>query len=207
METADRLTVYADYICPFCFLGHVSLSRYRAQRDEPLTVEWHPFDLRADERGPDGELDQDRQSGKDEDYFAEVRENVSRIADRYEVEMARTVARDIDSRPAQLVSVYVQMEHPDKWQQFDANVYDALWREDRDISDPSVVRSIARDVGLDGDAIRGALDDPMIERRLEDQFEAARLKGISGVPTFVAGDHTARGAVPPTHLRRLVEGK
>jgi len=45
-ETADRLTIYADYVCPFCYLGTRSLAQYREGRDEPLAVEWHPFDLR-----------------------------------------------------------------------------------------------------------------------------------------------------------------
>ena len=43
-ETVDRIEIYADYVCPFCYLGTRSLAQYCERRDEPLVVEWHPFD-------------------------------------------------------------------------------------------------------------------------------------------------------------------
>jgi predicted DsbA family dithiol-disulfide isomerase len=39
-----------------------------------------------------------------------------------------------------------------------------------------------------------------------ERFEAAKQRGITGVPTFAYDGHAARGAVPPEHLRRLIEG-
>lgn len=205
-DSSETVTVYADYVCPFCYLGRESLSRYRDEREEPPNVDWHPFDLRARQRGPDGEIDESIETGKDEAYYEEARQNVRRLADEYDVEMELDLARDVDSRNAQLASVFVQMEHPDDWLAFDRAIYDALWREGRDIGDPDVLADLADDVGLEPDAVLGALDDPMVERRLEDQFEAARIRGITGVPTFVSGEHSVRGAVPPAQLRRLVEG-
>jgi predicted DsbA family dithiol-disulfide isomerase len=205
-DPPERITVYADYVCPFCYLGRESLSRYQATRDGRLELEWHPFDLRADERATDGSIDPDAQSGKDDAYYADARRNVRRLADEYDVEMTQDLARDVDSRNAQLASVHVRMEAPDEWLAFDEALYDALWRDGRDIGDPDVLAGVAADVGLDPGQIETALSDPMVERRLEDRFEAARLRGVSGVPTFVYGDHTVRGAVPPSQLRRLVEG-
>jgi predicted DsbA family dithiol-disulfide isomerase len=38
------------------------------------------------------------------------------------------------------------------------------------------------------------------------EFAAAQRRGVTGVPTFVADGHAARGAVPPEQLERLVEG-
>ena len=62
-ETTDRIEIYADYVCPFCYLGTRSLEQYREGRDEPLTVEWHPFDLRHGKRNPDGSIDQEVDDG------------------------------------------------------------------------------------------------------------------------------------------------
>lgn len=204
--STERLTVYADYVCPFCFLGREALSRYQETRGEPVPIDWHPFDLRAGQRAPDGTIDPDADTGKDDAYFEEARANVRRLADRYDVDMTLDLARDVDSRPAQLASVHVQMERPDDWLAFDRAIYDALWRDGRDIGDLAVLADLAADVGLDPEAVRAALDDPAVERRLDDQFEAARLQGVTGVPTFVYGQHSVRGAVPPDQLRRLVEG-
>jgi predicted DsbA family dithiol-disulfide isomerase len=201
-----RITVYADYVCPFCYLGRESLAQYREDREAPVEVDWHPFDLRSRQRGTDGEIDESIDSGKDEDYYEEARQNVRRLADEYGVEMTLDLAREVDSRNAQLASVHVQMDEPENWLGFDRAIYDALWQDGRDIGDPDVLADLAEGVGLEPDEIRAALEDPMVERRLDDQFEAARLRGITGVPTFVYGEHSARGAVPPAQLRRLVEG-
>jgi len=56
-DTDDRITVYSDYICPFCYLGRRSLESYRDGRENDLEIDWRPFDLRSNERGPDGEID------------------------------------------------------------------------------------------------------------------------------------------------------
>ncbi len=80
----DEITVYSDYVCPFCYLGRESLRRYQATREEPLAIDWHPFDLRSNERRPDGSIDHSVDDGKDESYFEQARENVRRLQERYE---------------------------------------------------------------------------------------------------------------------------
>jgi len=35
---------------------------------------------------------------------------------------------------------------------------------------------------------------------------AAQRQGVTGVPTFAYDGHAARGAVPPAHLERLIDG-
>lgn len=205
-EESESITVYSDYVCPFCYLGRKSLEQYQETRDEPLDIEWHPFDLRAGQRGPDGELDPTVDSGKAEDYYAQARRNVERLQAEYGVEMELDIARDVDSLAAQRASIAVRMDHPDRWLAFDEAILAALWRDGRDIGDPAVLTDIAADVGLDPTEIREAIDDDLVASRLDDLFEAARARGITGVPTFVYGDHVARGAVPPEQLHRLVDG-
>lgn len=205
MSAVDRVTFYADYVCPFCFFGHLSLTRYREERSAPLKIEWHPFDLRAEQRGPNGALESPATDGHD-NAWEDDRDRVERLANRYDVNLAQPLAHDVDSWNAQLASVHVQMDHPTLWADFDASIYDALWKDGRNIGNPSVIVSIAADIGLDGEKIHAAIEDSLVERRLVDRFEAARLRSVKAVPTFVHGDQTVRGAVPPEHLRRVVEG-
>lgn len=203
----DAITVYADYVCPFCYLGRTSLQRYNEQREAPLEIDWRPFDLRAGKRTDDGEIDHGVDDGKDDEYFEQARQNVERLCEEYDVEMAQTLRRDVDSLPAQLASVGVEREYSyEDWLAFDEAVYDALWLEGRDVGDAEVLADVARDCGLDPDVVTGALDDEALREALSEAFDAARRAGITGVPTFVYGEHAARGAVPPEQLRRLVEG-
>ncbi|WP_049902662.1 DsbA family oxidoreductase [Halococcus agarilyticus] len=215
---ADTLTMYADYVCPFCYLGEASLEQYREGRDDPLDVEWHPFDLRSRERGPDGEIDPTADSGKDDEYYEQARENVRRLQEEYDVEMSLEIAEDVDSKHAQQAALFVREEYPEAFAAFHERVFDALWQDERDIGDPDVLAEIAADIDagdgptddegaeIDVDALRAAIDDPEREAALEERFREAQQTGVTGVPTFAYGGHAARGAVPPEHLRRLIEG-
>ena len=205
-DPVDRLELYADYVCPFCYLGKRSLDRYRGSREEPLAVDWQPFDLRRGKRTADGSIDHDVDDGKDEAYFQQARENVRRLQAEYDVEMAQELAIEVDSLPAQQASWYVSQEYPDRWDAFDEAIYDALWQDGRDVGDGDVLIALAEDVDLPTDEIRSAIDDDGLRAELEDRFAAAQQRGITGVPTFVHDGRAARGAVPPAHLERLLEG-
>ncbi|MDL5361693.1 DsbA family protein [Halalkalicoccus sp. NIPERK01] len=208
-ETAvqdEQLTIYADYVCPFCYLGRQSLAQYQATREDPIELDWHPFDLRSDKRGPDGEIDHSVDDGKDEEYFEQARENVRRLQEEYGVEMAQEIAREVDSLPAQAASLYVKEARPERWREFDEAIYDALWRDGRDIGDRDVLADVVEGVGLDPEGVLGASEDEGLRERLAEEFSAARERGVTGVPTFVYDGYAARGAVPPAQLERLVEG-
>ncbi|MFC6954498.1 DsbA family oxidoreductase [Halorubellus litoreus] len=201
------VTVYSDYVCPFCYLGRESLRQYQATRDESLEIDWRPFDLRSGQRGPDGEIDHSVDTGKDDDYFEQAKENVRRLQEKYDVEMDLDLATDVDSLDAQVASYYVK-GHDDyeTWPAFDEALLDALWQDGRDIGDESVLVDLAADAGVDPDEIRAALDDDALRAELEEQFRAAQQAGVTGVPTFAYDGYAARGAVPPEHIERLVEG-
>lgn len=209
METTeDRLLVYSDYVCPFCYLGRVSLATYRASTDGELSIEWHPFDLRSRKRGPDGEIDHSADDGKDEAYFDQVRENVARLREEYGADdmLGIDEVPDVDSLSAQVASSYVQEAHPDSWLEFDRAIFEALWIEGRDIGDTDVLADCATQVGLSPNEIHDAVGDDDRRESVFEQFADAHDRGVTGVPTFVYDGHSASGAVPPAQLERLVEG-
>jgi len=208
-ENEPEITVYSDYVCPFCYLGRLSLAEYQNSRETELGIEWHPFDLRSHKRGPDGDIDHSVEDGKDETYFDQVRTNVNRLRERYDADEMLDLddlPDEVDSLDAQAASLYVDREYPDRWLAFDEAVFEALWVEGRDIGDPDVLADLADSVGLDGEEIRSALADGELRRQLESAFRDAKHQGVTGVPTFAFDGYAARGAVPPEHLERLVEG-
>jgi predicted DsbA family dithiol-disulfide isomerase len=203
----DAITVYSDYVCPFCYLGRESLSRYQAGREDDLEIDWHPFDLRSNKRRPDGSIDHSVDDGKDDEYFEQAKENVRRLQERYDVEMTLEIAMEVDSLPAQLVSYRVKQQEPyETWLALDEALLAALWADGRDIGDEDVLVDIATEVGLDADTVHEALADEDLRAELTEQFDAAHERGITGVPTFAYEGYAARGAVPPEQLERLVEG-
>ena len=206
-QSVETITVYSDYVCPFCYLGRQSLARYRADRETELRIDWHPFDLRAGKRGPDGRVDHDADDGKDEDYYERARQNVRRLQAEYGVEMADDLRTDVDSLDAQVAAVAVREAYDyETWLAFDEGIFEALWQNGRDMGDADVLVDVAETASVDPGLVREAIADEGRRGAIRERFEAARQRGVTGVPTFVYGEHAARGAVPPEHLERLVEG-
>jgi len=205
---AETITVFSDYVCPFCYLGRRSLDEYQESREEELEIDWHPFDLRSNQRNDEGEVVRD--SGHDDDYYEQARENVERLQEEYGAdEMATTFAGDdVDSLDAQVASYYVRENHDyETWLDFDRALFAALWEDERDIGDVDVLADIADEVGIDADAVREAVADDDLRETVQTKFGEAHEMGITGVPTFAYDGYAARGAVPPEQLRRLVEGE
>lgn len=206
-DSEDRLTIYSDYVCPFCYLGRKSLDRYQGDHEEPIEIDWRPFDLRAQKRGPDGEIDETVDDGKDEAYFEQAKQNVQRLADQYDAEMALDLSRDVDSLNAQIASYHVKREYPyEQWLAFDIAILDALWEDGRDIGDPDVLADLAADVEFGPGEVRTAINDEDAATAVYEQFAAARRRGVTGVPTFEYGGYSARGAIPPEQIDRLIDG-
>ena len=207
-QQTEAITVYSDYVCPFCYLGRESLSRYQADRETPLEIDWQPFDLRSGKRTADGSIDHSVDDGKGDDYFEQAKESVRRLQEKYDVEMSLELATEVDSLNAQVASYYVKA-HDDyeTWLAFDEAIFAALWIDGRDIGSEAVLTDLASEVGIDPDEITAALDDEALRDEVTDAFVSAQQAGVTGVPTFASDGHAARGAVPPEHLQRLVEGE
>jgi 2-hydroxychromene-2-carboxylate isomerase len=63
--------------------------------------------------------------------------------------------------------------------------YTAYFVAGRDTSSPAVVVETARTVGVDGDALAKALEDPALKERAKREVDAAIAAGVFGSPFFV----------------------
>ena len=84
-----------------------------------------------------------------------------------------------------------------------ATLHDRLMELKGEITDVSLDQALA-EVGLDPAAIRPAMQDPEVDRRLAATRELAATLAISGTPTFVFDDRMVRGYLPLAQMRDLV---
>ena len=75
-------------------------------------------------------------------------------------------------------------------------LYRAYFVESRNIGDPEVLVDIAKKVGLPEDEARTVLLDRTFREAGDADGQKARRYGITGVPSFVAGDTKVVGAQP-----------
>jgi predicted DsbA family dithiol-disulfide isomerase len=87
--------------------------------------------------------------------------------------------------------------------------HDAMFRayfvEARDISRPEVLLEIAEQVGLPRAAAADVLEKRTFKAAVDADWKLSREYGITGVPTFVAGQRGVVGAQPYEVIERLVK--
>jgi predicted DsbA family dithiol-disulfide isomerase len=88
-------------------------------------------------------------------------------------------------------------------------IHDALFRayfvDARDIGDADTLVEIAASVGLPVDQAREVIEKRTHRAAVDADWEKSRRYGVTGVPTFVAGNQGVVGAQPYEVLEELVE--
>jgi predicted DsbA family dithiol-disulfide isomerase len=168
----DRgLVVFADYVCPFCYLAESVLQRLRA---EGTTVEPAAFELRP----PGTPLPSPDEAWLRAGWGSSV-EPLARelgVTMQYPAISTRTRKAHEAVAFARANGVMLEMHQA---------VYQAYWQDGRDIGRIDVLVEIGAGVGLDQGGLRVALDiDQWTERVRHDVQRAASL-ALGGVPAYV----------------------
>ena len=87
-------------------------------------------------------------------------------------------------------------------------IHDAMFRayfvDARNIGDPGVLVEVATSVGLPAERAREVIEKRTHQAAVDADWEKSRLYGVTGVPTFVAGNQAVVGAQPYEALEELV---
>jgi len=196
----DRLDVYSDVICPWCFIGKQHMQRaLRTLGDEGLTfaVTWRPYQLNPD-MPAGGVVRDDYQRAK----FGSLER--SRELDAQVVSAARAagieIRHDRMRRTPNTVDAHRLIRLADATGQQDA-VVDRLFQDyfvdGRDIGDRAVLLEAAEVAGLDRLAVEASLASGFGRAEVLAEDAAVRRAGVQGVPTFALNDYVLfSGAVP-----------
>jgi predicted DsbA family dithiol-disulfide isomerase len=88
-------------------------------------------------------------------------------------------------------------------------IHDALFRayfvDAKNIGDPEVLVGIAKSVGLPEAGAREVLEKRTFRAAVDADWEKSHEYGVTGVPTFVAGNRGVVGAQPYEALEELVK--
>ncbi|HSJ07546.1 MAG TPA: DsbA family protein [Longimicrobiales bacterium] len=184
----QRLVVFADYACPYCYLADTSLARLRRERG--MAVDAAAFELR-----PSGTP----LPAPDEPWLLEEWQRVVQpLADRLGVPM-RLPSFSTRTRKAHEAVAYAR-EHGAFPAMHEA-IFRAWWRHGRDIGRIDVLMEIGSSVGLDPMALRVALDIDQWAGRVEQDAATARRLGLTGVPAYLRYVEADDGAAADVELR------
>ncbi len=202
MTSNVRINVWSDYVCPFCYLEEPVLDRIRAEYGPSVDLQWRAFELRP---APVPTLDP---AGE---YLRTVWHQVVYPMARQRGMTLRLPPLQPRSRRALELAEFARAEG--RFDEVHHGIFKAFFEDGRDINDLETLVPIGTAAGLEGEAVRTALEQGHYRQRvIQDEREAAEL-GITAMPTIMVGradeslDETEviSGAQPYEVIRAAVE--
>jgi predicted DsbA family dithiol-disulfide isomerase len=193
------VTVFSDYICPFCYVGDARLDQLRAGYE--LDVNWCFFEIHPDnpaEGKPVEEL------GYPPEQWRSMMANLEQMARDDGLALApRTFTTN--SHSALLLAEATRSLAPHAFDALHKRLFEAYFAERQNIGDRDVLRSIAAECGIPESVVEQAWSDAEFEERLRSQCQRAAQIGVQGVPAYLFGRHIVSGAVPAETLFRVAD--
>lgn len=162
-------------------------------------MDWRGFELHPET--PEGGVDIARLFGPGQ--VEPMRQHMRRFAAQFGIEDVRQPDRLPNTR--RILAAAELARDEGRLDGFREAAMNAYWRDGADLEDESIVRTLARQVGLDPDRAAAAMDDPEYLARVDAVRRESIDAGVTGIPTFFIGDEVVVGCQPYPVLASAVE--
>ena len=177
--------VVSDVICPWCYLGKYRLDQAIASiSDVEVVIHWRPFFL--DPSIPPAGMDRHKYmvAKFGEERLKTLHDPLIKIGKEEGVPYHfDKITRTPNTLNAHRLIRWAALA--DKQQQLVSALFDAYWRDGRDIGDTGTLVDIAAASGLDGKQIAKDLQSDLDKLEVASEVKQAQQMGVSGVPTFI----------------------
>jgi len=201
MESLPELhvTVYSDYICPFCYVGHHRLQRLRDSYD--LKINWCFLEIHPETSAYSEPIDSLEYPSE---KWQKMLENLERIAQEENIPLSK-LSFITNSKDALLLSEAAKRCGREVFYDLHEKLFNAYFVDKKNIGDRDILKKIASSCGIDNATIDSSWADINIEKRLIENFNTARTHNIQSVPSFIFGDRVLTGVVPESTFREAAE--
>jgi predicted DsbA family dithiol-disulfide isomerase len=182
---ALRIDVFADFVCPWSFIGQHRLDEALASVFGPVQVSWHPFQLNPDMPDEGMALEEYlRVKFGDPENLQPALDQLTRLGASEGLDLRfDRIERVPSTRPAHGLMKLAETEGCQA--DLAEHLYRAFFTEGEDLGRRDVLVEIARRVGLPRDATERQLDDQRVDRIVLAEETEARKAGVKGVPDFM----------------------
>ena len=183
--------VFTDFVCPWCYLSTPRVEKLRRNFD--IDVEWLFFPLHPTTPA-DGMLLKDLFAGRGIDLDA-AHARLKNLMDAEGLQFNQRT-HTYNSRLAQeLAKGFDSVRDP---------LYRAYFEEGKNIGNVDVLVGIAQAAGVPPEDARRVLTERTFREAVDADWETARQFGITGVPSFIAGNQKLVGAQPYEVLEKFM---
>ncbi len=193
-----KLEMFADFICPFCYIGFATVRKL--QSEFAFDLESRGFQIHP-EWPAEGLPLAHHPRMMDPVARRLIWTHIQELAEAASVAM-KPPQVFANSRLA-LQAAGFAWEHG-KGNEFGERVYRAYFSQGLNIGLRGVLEDLATDVGLDRSELGCALESGRYATRLEHDTHVARQRGIGGVPAFFLGEYSFTGAQSEEVMREIM---
>lgn len=195
MKPELKLTLFTDYICPFCFIGDSRLNRLREDYD--VKVNFRFIEIHPDTPNEGASVDTLDYSSE---TWTEMMDGLAEMAREENITFAPH-RRLANSHRALLLAEAAKRKGADQFYSLHESLYDTYFVQGRSIGDESVLRELATASGMDDAFVDAAWSNDEYEQTLSKNMSMAVQAGVTGTPTFFIGQRRLIGAVPLKDLK------
>ncbi len=207
MDTAKpelKISVFSDYICPFCYIGSRRLLRLR--QDFDLKVNWCGLEIHPETPAAGMPIED---LGYAPQRWSQLMQTLAQMAQEEHIDLGAH-RFTTNSRHALLLSEAAKQAGQEIFYALHERLFQAFFTEGRNIGDDTVLTTLAQECGVPSATVAAAWQDPAYAERLTLNLNFARELGIRGTPAYVFGENVLVGALPYTDLlvaaRQLTAG-
>ena len=193
------VTVYSDYICPFCYIGSERLLRLQGAYD--MRIEWKHFEIHP--HNPPAGMSLDK-LGYPPQVWQRMMQTLYAMAKADDIPIAERQFTT-NSHRALLLAIAAANFSAAIFDRVHNALFEAFFRDRHNIADKGVLKELALKAGMTTQQIDGIWDDPGLEKTLADHQRDAAHNRVTGTPTYFIGDQRLEGAVPSEHLRATLD--
>jgi 2-hydroxychromene-2-carboxylate isomerase len=172
---------YYDYGSPASYLAWTQLARICAQRG--ATLNYRPVVLGAIFKAT-GNSSPALVPAKGKYMF----QDLARWATRWRVPLKVNPFFPINTVNLMKAAYGIQFRQPERFEELNRAVFNALWVEAFDLNTPAVTAKILFDAGFDPAYIAALIEEPEIRGGIRRNTDEAVQRGVFGAPTFFVGE-------------------
>jgi predicted DsbA family dithiol-disulfide isomerase len=192
MTKANEVLHWYDFLCPFCYVGQnrtAILTRYG------LNVVELPFQAHPDI--PASGVPAGSRVGPMYSYLEREAKEAGLALN--------WPSRLPNSRLALAAAEWVRRHRPDKFAQFQKDLFAAHFVSGEDLGDPAVIDRHANDLGIDLEALHAAFADGTALAAVKNSEMLGHRYGVRGTPAWLVAERLISGLLPAPEFESLAE--
>ncbi len=189
-----RISVFSDYICPFCYIGSRRLLHLRQEYN--LKINWCGLEIHP--QTPTSGMPIEK-LGYAPQRWSQMMQALTQMAQEEHIEMGAH-RFTTNSRSALLLSEAAKQFGQETFYALHERLFHAYFTEGRNIGDTEVLTMLAQECGIPPATVAAAWEDSVYSERLTRNLRFAQELGIAGTPAYVFGEKVLVGAQPYSEL-------